>query len=372
MMQFSRLLAKIAAAGRPTAGQGVAPAHPANMPAESQPPRTLGGLRSGVIGVLVISVAIVVATAPWPVQSGATAAVPRQVARPSVRVAIFGLVVTQGAAPVSGCRVQAFSSRKPHAAVGPAALTNAAGMFALGTGLRVGKYSLKATKGRTTVRVSVVITRSAAWYRVLHFKLPHALPGPGARRTPDGKGGVAVFGQVMKPDGAAPFAHVYVGAKLSGRPDRPRFFVGAGATNRMGLFALRERVGPGRYWIIADLASGHLSTIEAVSLVHLLVTASSRRVVVLRLRAGGGSVTGRVADGAGRPVARASVMLETSKQNFPGWQTDTDANGRYSLRYVPFGTYIGDAGGPNGIRDSGPRVIVVGKRPVRMDFRIRR
>ncbi len=300
--------------------------------------------------------------------------------RPVARVATFGIVTAADTAvPVSGCEVEAFSVGEPHVAVGPSALTNAAGMFALDFELRPGKYTFEVSKGKVMARVPVVIAPAVGWCSLLHIALPHAALAADTQSKANGKGGAAVFGQVTKPDGVTPFvgAAVLVGVPTSGGGPL-RFITKSNMSNKSGLFAERKKLNPGKYWIMA-LAIRHRNINGAdvffhltVAFSRLTVTTSSQRNIVLRLRASPGLVGGRVVDSKGRVVTRATVWLTGADRSnrFLLLSSSTDAKGYYALRYVPFGTYIGNLEWKN--YTSPPCIIVVGKRPMRKDFQIRR
>lgn len=98
--------------------------------------------------------------------------------------------------PVSGCHVEALSAGEPHVPIGPSALTNAAGMFALDAEFGPGKYAFEVSKGKVTARVPVAIAPSADWYKLLHIALPDAAAGAGTRSTAKEEDGVVVFGQL--------------------------------------------------------------------------------------------------------------------------------------------------------------------------------
>ena len=301
--------------------------------------------------------------------------------RLNARVAVFGAVTVAGSGPVPGCRVEAFSSGKPQVAVGPFALTNAAGMFALAVELSPGRYVFEVSKGKASVHVPVVVSPSAGWYKLLNVELPHAASGTAAQPGRSENGGTAVFGQITKPGGVKPFSGVLV---WIGRPRRvggPLHLVAraGGLTGKSGLFAMGRRLAPGKYWVVAARArfrhgggskSGGMATPTMVALPRLVVVASSRQDIVLRLKAGAGSVAGRVVSAAGRPVAGASIFLQGASylNQFTWFRTHTDTKGRYLIRYVPLGLYVGDAGWKG--HSSRERVVVVGKQPARKDFRI--
>ncbi len=290
-------------------------------------------------------------------------------ARSRTRVAIFGVVTAVGGAPVSDCRVDAFLSGGPRAALGPPAQTNAAGMFALNVELRPGKYFLKASKGNATVRVPMVITLSAGWYKLLHLKFPRTALVAGAQTAANQKSGEAIFGQVTKSDGMTPLggAFVLVINKETGRP------VNAAIAGGSGLFALRAgRVAPGKYWILATVESVHPDVRFSAVLSSLTVGASSEQDIVLRLKAGAGSIAGRVTDSKGRPIGKAEVTLTgiTPPSSLRRYTADTNAKGRYELRYVMPGTYVWSLDWKN--YSSPPGLVVVGNRPVRRDFRVGR
>ncbi len=305
-----------------------------------------------------------------PAKSVAKPAVRRASIRPGASVAIFGFVTAaETAVPVSGCQVEAFSVGEPHVAVGPSALTNAAGMFALNVELRPGKYTFEVSKGKVMARVPVLIAPSAGWYKLLHLKFPRTALVAGAQTAANQKSGEAIFGQVTKSDGMTPLggAFVLVINKETGRP------VNATIAGGSGLFALRAgRVAPGKYWILATVESVHPDVRFSAGLSSLTVGASSEQDIVLRLKAGAGSIAGRVTDSKGRPIGKAEVTLTgiTPPSSLRRYTADTNAKGRYELRYVMPGTYVWSLDWKN--YSSPPRLVVVGNRPVRRDFRVGR
>ena len=301
--------------------------------------------------------ASVSATSSAVAQFGPKAAAPGTSAKSIARVAIFGVVTAAGGVPVSDCRVDAFLSGRPQASLGPPAQTNAAGMFALNVELRPGKYFFKASKGKATVRVPMEITLSAGWYKLLHLEFPRTALVAGAQTAANQKGGEAIFGQVTKSDGMTPLggAFVLVINKETGRP------VNAAITGGLGLFALRAgRVAPGKYWILAMVESLHPDVHFSAVLSSLTVGAFSERDIVLRLKAGAGSIAGHVTDSKGRPIGKAEVTLTgtTPPSALRRYNADTNAKGRYELRYVMPGTYVWSLDWKN--YSSPPRLVVVG------------
>ena len=332
-----------------------------------------------------------------PTKIVAKAAVRRKPSRPDALVAIFGIVTAADtAAPVSGCRVEAFSEGEPHAALGPYALTNAAGMFALDGKLGPGKYTFgvtkgkvfpfyppigvwppvkfkfKAAKGEATARLPVSIPSSASWYKLVHLKLPREASGPAAKKAAKENPGAAIFGQVTEPDGIRPLLGAQVSVLRGVGRGSPQV-VTAAIPNKLGLFVLMKgRLDPGKYWVRADCRSWHPDADDIAVLSRLTVGASSRGDIILRLKAGSGSVEGRVVDSLGHPIGKATVTLIGARQPslLRFYTANTDAKGHYSLRYVPLGTYVGSM---DWKKYSSPEyVVVVGKRPVHRDFRIGR
>ncbi len=300
--------------------------------------------------------------------------------RPNTRVAIFGIVtIADTTVPASGCHVEVFSLGEPHLALGQSALTNALGVFALDFELGSGKYVFVVSKGKVTARVPVTIASSAGWYKLLTIALPQTASGAGATSMTEEKSGVTVFGQVTKPDGVTPFVGALVAVGVSRRGFGPlRFITKSGRTNKLGLFSVRSKLNPGKYWLMA-LSIGHrniddvdVSSPLTVAVLPLTVTTFSRPNIVLRLKASPSVIEGRVIDSKGRIMAGARVSLSGATQSnqflFPS--TYTNAKGYYAMRYVPFGKYLGHADWKKYF--SQPCIIVVGKRPVRRDFRIGR
>jgi protocatechuate 3,4-dioxygenase beta subunit len=141
----------------------------------------------------------------------------------------------------------------------------------------------------------------------------------------------------------------------------------------LGLFVFKKgRLGPGKYWISAVVRSWHPKVLDTVAFSGLTITASSRPDIVLRLKAGAGSVEGSVVDSKGHPVRRATITLEGTKRPsiLRYYTAETNAKGRYALDYIPRGTYMGTVDW--GEYGSLPVAVVVGKRPAHKDFRVGR
>jgi hypothetical protein len=298
----------------------------------------------------------------------------------NARLAIFGLVAAVGGAPVSGCRVEAFPLGRPHTASGQSGPANRAGMFFLDKRLGSGKYVFEVSQGRAVARVPVTITKSASWYRILSLRVPRAMAGSNARRKTSRHGGVRIFGQVTGPNGTMPLAGMSVGGqRLMGW--RRLVCLRPQVSNRLGLFAFDGRLRPGLYWIRAEMVSRHPAARGVVASARLPVAAPPQKEIVLRLRAGAGSVGGRVFDSAGQPVVGAFVTLR-KKGGLTFFDVRTGVGGRYLMRYVAPGKYTASAlcsFGARGHREigkklrvAGPYVIVVGRRPVRKNFRLGR
>ncbi len=336
------------------------------------------------------------AAATRPTRASMATAIRAASARSGSPVAVFGVVTGAGNKIVSGYRVAVFPSGGHPGLHGLSALTNAAGMFALNGELRPGKYTFEitagrvlpvflpshvwppikyrfeASKGEVTVRVPAVIAPSAQWFTLLHLELPRATSGPRERRRAVKGRGVAVFGRITKPDGVTPLLGASVGIYHVGNRSFPQG-VTVAIPNELGLFVFKKgRLGPGKYWISAVVRSWHPQVCDTVAFSDLTIAASSRPDIVLRLKAGAGSVKGRVVDSMGHAVRKATVRLEGTKRPsiLHFYTAVTNAEGHYALEYVPRGTYMGTVGW----REYGslPVAVVVGRRPVHKDFRVGR
>ena len=327
-------------------------------------------------------------------QAGARVAAVVAPVRPRARLAVFGMVVGPGGGPNSGYRVAVLLPGGQHHSLGPSALTNADGMFALNGELRPGKYTFEITRGRlflvrppsgvwppleykfeaskrdATMRVPAVITPSASWFTLLRLKLPGAAAGARERDTKER--GVPVFGQLTKPDGVTPLVGASVGVCRVGGRALPEI-VTAAIPNRLGLFVFRKgRLDPGRYWMSTVVFSGRPKRLNPVGLSALDVAATPKRDIVLRLREDAGTVEGRVVDSKGHPVRRAEVTLEGRKrlQAFRNYEAETNAEGHYVIKHVWKGTYTASVS--FGANATFPVVVKVGNQPVHKDFRLPR
>ncbi len=330
------------------------------------PSRVFCRWRVRAFGLRLCVVAAACAAIPRPAQCGVAAAMPQAAHKLAVPVAVFGVVTLSPAdpKPVPGVQVQVFSVGRTQKPMLPPVQTNKAGLFTFDAQLRPGKYIFEATKGLIARRMPVAIAPSARWYRVVHIEMSHPQSKPMAQAAADREFGVAVFGQATKADGVTPLTHALVGV---GRPRKRglfmRFVAGA-KTNKSGLFAIMKRLGPGRYAILVALRGSE----NMVAVAPLQVAASSRRTVVVRLRAEEGSVRGCVVDGKGHPVSGAIVILSGVGRTSGIWlSATTKARGRYFFRYVPAGTYSGIA---YWNAFSSHRAVVVDKHLVRENFRM--
>ncbi|MGC8553067.1 MAG: hypothetical protein ACP5O7_09410 [Phycisphaerae bacterium] len=343
-----------------------------------QPSHLKAQWRASGLSLWVGIVAAAFAAIPWLAQRSTTAATPQAMQKPAMPVAIFGVVTlsSDDPMPVPGVHVQVFSAGMPQRAILPPVKTNAAGLFTFDAQLSPGRYIVKASKGLVARRVPLAITSRSRWYRLVNIQMARPAPGQNVHAATSRWASVAVFGQVTKPDGVSPLPGALVIAlrpagsgpwELSGRVVTTVI-----ASRKFGLFDLKDRLSHGRYQILATLRSAD----ETVASVPLTIAGSPLPAVVLRIKAGAGLVTGRVLGPDGKPVAKASVELVggTHANHLLDLSTDTGADGRYTLRYVPLGTYIGGAYPPAGspMPPSGHYPVMVGRRPVQKDFRLGR
>ncbi len=343
-----------------------------------QPSHLKAQWRAGGLSLWVGIVAATFAAIPWLAQRSATAATPQAMQKPAMPVAIFGVVTlsSDDPMPVPGVHVQVFTAGMTQKTILPPVKTNAAGLFTFDAQLSPGRYIVKASKGLVSRSLPLAITSHTPWYRLVNIEMAQPSKRPMPRATANRRFGVAVFGQVTKSDGVSPLAGALVMALRptgSGRWQFSGRVVTTGiASKKLGLFEFKQRLGPGRYQILAAPPFAD----ETIASMPLTVAGPAPQDAVLRLRAGAGLVTGRVFGPNGKPVAKASVDLVggTRANHLLDLSTDTGTDGRYTLHYVPPGTYVGSADPPAGsaMQSSGSYSVVVGRRPVRKDFRLGR
>jgi hypothetical protein len=312
--------------------------------------------------VFVKSLALVAAAAVLTCIAGCT--------RHSLRrgqLAIFGLVAApDGQAGPAGWLVGV----RPHGLfTTPSATTNRVGAFALNAGLRPGRYVFSVRNGKVVHRTTVVIGVAAGWYRVVRLRIgggPGAKPGAQTRKSD----GIVVFGMVTEADGATPLAGAFVAAANS---NDPRLTLGSktnALTNRMGTFVLRGRMRPGAYVVIVrrGISGGTArSSVDIVARRNLVIKPTTGPWVVVRLSAASGSITGRIFDGSGRPIARATLDLMDGAGRL-AYSTRASQRGRYSIVGVIPGTYVVQVTGNGAIRKA---VATVGRGRVKKNFTVR-
>lgn len=278
-------------------------------------------------------------------------------------VAIFGLVTAPGG------RVRSagwFLVVHPRGAFSlPMAMTNRLGAFALNVVLSPGRYIFSLRTGTSVYRSPVVIKHQSAWYQVVKLK-SDAGRGPASGAGGRAIAGVVIFGLVTKADGSTPLAHVVVGAVRSSRSTLLPPFETMATSNRLGTFVLGKRLHPGTYVVTATkglLAARTVpSSMGTVAQTTVVIKPSSRQWVVIRLRAASGSISGRVLDGSGRPVADAGLSFIGSG-NHATYAVRTDSKGRYLVTNIIAGTYIVKVG-------MAVRMVSVGRGRVRKNFTI--
>jgi protocatechuate 3,4-dioxygenase beta subunit len=110
-----------------------------------------------------------------------------------------------------------------------------------------------------------------------------------------------------------------------------RTTVRKGKTNADGIFEIKL-LNPGRYKVQIDHPS---FTTEFVK--NLIVTESKQTDAGQTTLKGGGTVSGRVTDQAGKPLSRGTVRLYNAAGKT--YQGRTDTEGRYTIEHVPPGPY---------------------------------
>lgn len=274
------------------------------------------------------------------------------------RFAIFGLVTApSGQARSAGWFVRA----KPHGILSsPPAMTNRAGAFALDTALIPGRYVFSLDKGNLSVKSPVIIKRRAAWYQVVELKNNAGLGGMPLARKHISRGTV-IFGLVTQADGVTPLAGAIVGAMRSSSSWAFPSSKTMTRTNKLGTFVLGKRFPPGAYAITAMRG-----VFDTVARSVIAITPSSGKWIVLHLRVATGSITGRILDDSGQPIAGVEVELIGNTNHMTYTSKTTDRSGRYSINSVIPDRYIVQILG----RGMTERVVAIDKVRVKKNFTV--